>query len=138
MQSGCGDWSGLVCVRLVCFAMKVIAMGMVLAGLAVVAVIGILVMFSKGDSVEYCAMNLRSPYNTPSHNSVDYAIAHAFYRHGVDMNRETRGTLLGEIQNVLPQMTDDDIGRSNNYYVGIQRGDFSQIPHVKDARPVLP
>jgi len=90
------------------------------------------------DPVDYCAMNLGSLYYTPSRNSVDYAIAHAFYRYGAGLNGDVRGDLLSEIQNILPRMSDDDIARANVYYEGIQRGDFSAIPHVKDARPVLP
>lgn len=90
----------------------------------------------KIDPVDHCALNLGSLYNTPSRNSVDYAIAHAFYRHGVGMNGSTHALLLDQISNILPAMSDDQMRRANAYFSDISRGDFSNIPHVKDARPV--
>lgn len=89
------------------------------------------------DPRDTCALNLGSLYYTPSRNSVDYAVAHAFYRFGSEMNGEHRGTMLDEIQEILPNMSADDIKRANEYYEAINLGDFSEIPHVKDARPVL-
>ena len=88
----------------------------------------------------FCAVNLGSVYLSYSRDSVDVPVALAFWKYALEIDDPQDAALLDVVRRDMPDrmrdLSPDEIALMDRYYEAILAGDFSAIPHVKDARPV--
>lgn len=88
----------------------------------------------------FCALNLGSLYTAYSRDSVDPPLAVAIYKYAAEIGASDPSDIGAkarrEFSDRMPDLTPDEIALMDRYYQAIAEGDYSGIPHLKDARPV--
>lgn len=87
-----------------------------------------------------CAVNLGSLYTLYNRDSVDLPLAIAFWKYAFELDAESNRNILSAVANDMAtrvtELSPDELDLSDRYLEAIRAGDYSALPHVKDARPV--
>lgn len=87
-----------------------------------------------------CAVNLAALYWRDFPNDKNSALAVAFYKYALDLDADGTSEAAANAREKLaerfPKLNADGIAQMDIYYAAITSGDYSKIPHLKDARPV--
>ncbi|MDO5642550.1 MAG: hypothetical protein Q4G26_09235 [Paracoccus sp. (in: a-proteobacteria)] len=92
------------------------------------------------EPVSTCAVNLGSLYTNYSQDSVDLPLAIALWKYAFDLDPGTRPDLLNTVARDMAtrinELSPGELILTDRYLAAIRAGDYSRLPHVKDARPV--
>lgn len=86
-----------------------------------------------------CAVDLGMVYEDADHDSVDLPLAVALWDYGIRIGPEnTVAVRLAheKLDRYSPQLTEAEKAQTATYSAALQNGDFSALPHIRDARPV--
>lgn len=90
----------------------------------------------RSDRAAGCALNLGSLYTQFARDSVDLPLAVALYRYAVELDPVRGEIARREVDRFSADLTRSELELSQTYFAAIQGGDFSDLPHIRDAQPI--